>query len=89
MTVPTYIEVGETYIEVDLDSPWFLFSEDDQHRHQRWSNGAQLAAWIGLTALLVGLLVFSFFSATRPETCVSSMTVERGQAPVVNEMTCL
>lgn len=87
----TYLEIGETFVEVDLDSPWFIFSEEENHRHQTWSNIAQLLAWIGLTTVLVGLLVMFFFTAieVRAATvCVSSQTVEIGQAPVVNEMVC-
>lgn len=85
------IEAGEDQIEVDLDAPWFLLAKDEQHRHQMWSNWAQLVAWLGLTAVLVGLLVLFFFTAieVRAATvCVSSMTVEIGQAPVVNPETC-
>lgn len=87
----TYLEIGETYIEVDLDSPWFAFAEDEQRRHQTWSNAAQLFAWLGLSAVLVLLLVFSFFYAVEAktfETCVSSQTVTVGEEPVVNEMVC-
>lgn len=61
--MPTFLELGDEVIEVDLDSPWFLFTEDEIHRHQTWSNGAQLAAWLGLSSFLVAVLVWWFFVA--------------------------
>lgn len=43
--------------------------------------------WLAVFALL--FLGAVFWIADCPDTCVSSQTVEMGQAPVVNEMTCL
>lgn len=91
MNTPTFLEVGETYIEVDLTSPWFLFTEEENRRHQTWSNVAQLVAWVGLTAVLVAVLVFSFYTAVEARAatvCVSSQMVEMGQAAVINPETC-
>lgn len=87
----TFLEMADEVVEVDLTTPWFLFAEDEQHRHQMWSNWAQLVAWLGLTAVLVGLLVLFFFTAieVRAATvCISSMTVEIGESPVTTPMTC-
>lgn len=87
----TYLDLGDEMIEVDLDSPWFLFTEEENHRHQTWSNVAQLIAWVGLTAVLVAVLMLSFFTAVEvraARVCVSSQMVEIGQAPVVNPETC-
>lgn len=60
----TFLELAdETYVEIDLTTPAWSFSEDERRRHRAWSLGAQLIAWIGLTSFLVVVLVFSFFAS--------------------------
>jgi hypothetical protein len=47
-----------------------------------------LVMWVAVIVVLLLLLGQLALAAFRPEVCVGSMTVEIGQEPVVNPVTC-
>lgn len=61
----SFLDLGDDTVEVDLSTPWHLFSAEETRRRLVWSLAARLAFWMGLTLILLAVALFALLPLER------------------------
>jgi hypothetical protein len=54
-----FLDLGEETVEVNLETPHWVFYHEETRRRQAWATGARLAFWLGLISILIAVVLFT------------------------------
>lgn len=61
----TFLDLGDETVEVDLATPWHLFSAEETRRRLVWSLAARLVFWLGVVLILLAVALFTLLPLER------------------------